>query len=89
MGGVVAPTQYPLGRKSQFLIWRRSFTQTAMSRQDIVDYLELTIETVSRTLPTLESAATIWWPIRNASCCATSTIVLADRVNAKNAGEGQ
>jgi CRP/FNR family nitrogen fixation transcriptional regulator len=33
-----------------------------MSRQDIADYLGLTIETVSRTLTSLESAATIEVP---------------------------
>ena len=33
-----------------------------MSRQDIADYLGLTIETVSRTLTGLESAATIEVP---------------------------
>jgi len=33
-----------------------------MSRQDIADYLGLTIETVSRTLTHLESAATIEVP---------------------------
>ena len=33
-----------------------------MSRQDIADYLGLTIETVSRTLSTLESDGTIELP---------------------------
>jgi len=33
-----------------------------MSRQDIADYLGLTIETVSRTLTSLETAATIEVP---------------------------
>jgi CRP/FNR family nitrogen fixation transcriptional regulator len=33
-----------------------------MSRQDIADYLGLTIETVSRTLTQLEEAATIALP---------------------------
>jgi CRP/FNR family nitrogen fixation transcriptional regulator len=35
-----------------------------MSRQDIADYLGLTIETVSRTLKHLESAAAIEVPKR-------------------------
>jgi len=33
-----------------------------MSRQDIADYLGLTIETISRTLTQLETAATISVP---------------------------
>ena len=33
-----------------------------MSRQDIADYLGLTIETVSRTLTTLENSAAIAMP---------------------------
>jgi CRP/FNR family nitrogen fixation transcriptional regulator len=36
--------------------------ELTMSRQDIADYLGLTIETVSRTLTTLENAATIEVP---------------------------
>jgi CRP-like cAMP-binding protein len=36
-----------------------SVVELPMSRQDIADYLGLTIETVSRTLTSLESAATI------------------------------
>jgi CRP/FNR family nitrogen fixation transcriptional regulator len=43
-----------------------------MSRQDIADYLGLTIETVSRTLTGLESAATIEVP-------ASRRIVLRNR----------
>ncbi len=43
-----------------------------MSRQDIADYLGLTIETVSRTLTSLESTATIALP-------STRRIVLKDR----------
>jgi CRP/FNR family transcriptional regulator, nitrogen fixation regulation protein len=43
-----------------------------MSRQDIADYLGLTIETVSRTLTRLESAATIEVP-------TSRRIVLRDR----------
>jgi CRP/FNR family transcriptional regulator, nitrogen fixation regulation protein len=43
-----------------------------MSRQDIADYLGLTIETVSRTLTSLESAATIEVP-------TSRRIVLRDR----------
>jgi CRP/FNR family transcriptional regulator, nitrogen fixation regulation protein len=44
-----------------------------MSRQDIADYLGLTIETVSRTLTSLESAATIEVP-------SSRRIVLRNRV---------
>ena len=43
-----------------------------MSRQDIADYLGLTIETVSRTLTSLETAATIDVP-------TSRRIVLRDR----------
>ena len=43
-----------------------------MSRQDIADYLGLTIETVSRTLTTLENSAAIALP-------STRRIVLRDR----------
>ena len=43
-----------------------------MSRQDIADYLGLTIETVSRTLTQLEKAAAIELPTSAGSCCATA-----------------
>jgi CRP/FNR family nitrogen fixation transcriptional regulator len=43
-----------------------------MSRQDIADYLGLTIETVSRTLTQLQGAATIELP-------ASRRIVLRNR----------
>jgi CRP-like cAMP-binding protein len=43
-----------------------------MSRQDIADYLGLTIETVSRTLTSLECAAAIQLP-------TSRRIVLRDR----------
>jgi CRP/FNR family nitrogen fixation transcriptional regulator len=43
-----------------------------MSRQDIADYLGLTIETVSRTLTSLESSAAIALP-------TSRRIVLRDR----------
>jgi CRP/FNR family nitrogen fixation transcriptional regulator len=46
--------------------------ELSMSRQDIADYLGLTIETVSRTLTSLESAATIALP-------TARRIVLRDR----------
>ena len=49
-----------------------------MSRQDIADYLGLTIETVSRTLTSLESAATIEVP-------TSRRIVLRNRARAEPA----
>jgi len=46
--------------------------ELSMSRQDIADYLGLTIETVSRTLTSLESSAAIALP-------TSRRIVLRDR----------
>jgi CRP/FNR family nitrogen fixation transcriptional regulator len=43
-----------------------------MSRQDIADYLGLTIETVSRTMTQLENDAAIGLRPPAASCCATA-----------------
>jgi CRP/FNR family nitrogen fixation transcriptional regulator len=51
---------------------RDSIVDLAMSRQDIADYLGLTIETVSRTLSQLERAGTIALP-------AARQVVLEDR----------
>ena len=56
-----------------------------MSRQDIADYLGLTIETVSRTLTGLESAAAIEVPtsrrivLRNRSALSRSERLIAVR----------
>ncbi len=43
-----------------------------MSRQDIADYLGLTIETVSRTLTQLENSGAIAVPTSRASSCAAA-----------------
>jgi CRP/FNR family nitrogen fixation transcriptional regulator len=50
-----------------------NIVELPMSRQDMADYLGLTIETVSRTLTQLESAATIGLP-------SSRRIVLRDRI---------
>lgn len=52
---------------------KKNEVQLPMSRQDIADYLGLTIETVSRTLTSLENAATIALP-------SARRIVLRNRV---------
>ncbi|MGC1367510.1 MAG: helix-turn-helix domain-containing protein, partial [Candidatus Acidiferrum sp.] len=49
--------------------------QLPMLRQDIADYLGLTIETVSRTLKTLKNLAAIEVSTRHIVICNRSTLI--------------
>ena len=62
-------------------IQSRDEVELPMSRQDIADYLGVTIETVSRTLTQLENASVIALP-----CC--KRIVLRNRSALKRLVEG-
>ena len=52
-------------------IQSRDEVELPMCRQDIADYLGLTIESISRTFTQLENRSVIALPAPRGSCCAT------------------